>query len=491
MELVKRHDLKLTGDPNRVLTRIFIPGEEELIRGTSRAKVLVNRCLELPEDVVVAELQRTLELFGHRHVDLEQQFESHFAAVSGVIDIRTELTKERMLLIGSYLTQEYAYESTAYFNPSIVEHPDQSGIPAGSLRFIMSVRAVGEGHISTLVFRTGVIHGDGEVSVDDPAPFPTTRANRYSVLRNRLVQQCALEAGIDAADLQFVLGMLPEKFTPEELSASLSQANVAIEGPEHLELLASTMADIAKNSYEIDFSHDTHISERVVWPTANDERRGIEDARFVRFRDNGTSPTYRATYTGFNGTQVVTRMLETDDFRAFSSMGLTGKAVHNKGLALFPRLINGKHCAVSRWDRESNSVAWSDDGYHWNEVSSFHVAAQPWDLIHVGNCGSPIETDEGWLLLTHGAGPMRRYGISAMLLDLEDPSRMLRMLTTPLIEPNEDERDGYVPNVVYSCGSLIHHDRLYIPYGYSDIGTKFASVDVRELIDAMEPSNLR
>lgn len=491
LDIVRRHDINLRGDERRVLTRIFIPGEEELIRGTSRAKEMVHRVLDLTEAEVAAELQRTFTLFGHRHNDLEQQFESHFAAVSGVVDIDTEITNERMLLIGSYLTQEYAYESTAYFNPSIVEHPDQSGMPPGSLRFLMSIRAVGEGHISTLVFRSGVIDNDGQITVDDPAPNPTTRANRYSVLRNRLVQQCALEAGIDAADLQFILGMLPEKFTPEELSASLSQANVIGEGPEHLELLSSTMQDIAKNSYEIDFAHSTHITERVIWPTAHDERRGIEDARFVRFRDTGVASDYRATYTGFNGTQVVTRMLETDDFRTFSSMGLSGKAVRNKGLALFPRMIKGRHCAVSRWDRESNSVAWSDDGYHWNEVESFHVAAHPWDLIHVGNCGSPIEIDEGWLLLTHGTGPMRRYTISAMLLDKDEPSRTLRVLREPLIEPLEDEREGYVPNVVYSCGSLIHNDRLVMPYGYSDTGTKFASVDVNDLLSAMEPVKTR
>lgn len=484
MDIVKRQNILLRGDARRVLTKIFIPGEEELIRGTSRAKELVERCLKLDEAEVVSELERTFELFGHRHNDLPEQFESHFAAVSGVVDIE-EITKERMLLIGAYLTQEFSYESTAYFNPSIVPHPDQSGLAKDSLRFIMSIRAVGEGHVSTLVFRTGTVSASGEISVDDPEPHPTTRANRYAVLRNKLVQQCALEAGIDAADLQFVLGMLPDKFTPEELQSRLSQINVANSGPEHLELLANTMQDIAKNSYEIDFSKKSHISERVIWPTANDERRGIEDARFVLFEDGMNAPQYRATYTGFNGTQVVTRMLETEDFRAFSSMGLTGKAVRNKGLALFPKLVDGRHCAISRWDRESNSIAWSEDGYHWNEAETFHLPTHPWDLIHVGNCGSPIETEEGWLLLTHGTGPVRRYIVGAVLLDLHDPKRIKKVLQEPLLEPEEDERDGYVPNVVYSCGSLIHNGVLVMPYGFSDIGTKFASVNVDELFDRM------
>jgi predicted GH43/DUF377 family glycosyl hydrolase len=302
------------------------------------------------------------------------------------------------------------------------------------------------------------------------------------VLRNRLVRESAREAGIDTADLQFVLSMLPDKFSPEELYASLHLIDEAEPRPEHPGHITERMQAIARNSYEVDFPDDTEICERVLWPTAADERRGMEDARFVRFVEDDGTAIYRATYTGFDGTQVVSRLLETDDFKDFSSMALTGKAVRNKGLALFPRKVGGRYVALSRWDRESNSIAHSDDGYHWNEVQNFHFAVDPWELIHVGNCGSPIETPEGWLVLTHGAGPMRRYSIGAVLLDLEDPARIIGSLPGPLMSPSHEERNGYVPNVVYSCGSLVHRDTLFVPYGISDCMTGVATIDLPALL---------
>ncbi|MGI9197194.1 MAG: glycoside hydrolase family 130 protein [Candidatus Nanopelagicales bacterium] len=486
MTLVQRTEINLVGNPNRVLCRLFIPGEEELIRGTSRARELIARVACLSDEQVSVAVKETMRKFSTRHPDFEQQLNMHFLAVSGLIDDPASIAPERRRLLGALLTQEYAFESTAYFNPSIVPHPDQTGVPRGYLRFVMSVRSVGEGHMSTLIFRTGMIGPDASIVVDPASVFATTRATRYTVLRNRLVLKSAADAGIDTADLEFILGMLPDKFTPEELKSTLSQLAIS-SGllPDH-DALHHHLAELASGSYEVDFPEDTALSERVLWPTASDERRGLEDARFVLFTEEDGSTHYRATYTGFDGTGVVSRLLETDDFRTFSSMPLTGKAVMNKGVAFFPRKVQGRYCALSRWDRESNSIAFSDDGYHWNEGETFHSACETWELIHVGNCGSPIETREGWLVLTHGAGPMREYAIGAMLLDRDDPSVVLAAYPGALLSPTEEERDGYVPNVVYSCGSLIHHETLVIPYGISDCRTSFATVDLHGLMTSMQ-----
>lgn len=483
--LVQRTDIDLRGDEDRVLCRLFIPGEEELIRGTSRARELVARCMTLSDEQVAETLEAIVASFSHRHRDLIEHFDMHYSAVTGFIKSGTAMSIERQRLIGAYLTQEYAFEAAAYFNPSIVAHPDQSGLRPGQLRFVMSIRAVGEGHISTVVFRTGVIDATGGVSIDAACRFATTRARRYTILRNKLVEQAAIEAHVDTADLRYVLGMLPATFTPEELTSNLNLLDVMNVAAADIQTISEIALDIARTSYEVSFHDDTEISERVLWPTASNERRGMEDARFVRCHEDDGSFTYRATYTGFDGTQVVSRMLETDDFQTFSSMTLTGPAVRNKGVAIFPRKVGGRYLALSRWDRESNSIATSDDGYHWHEAGRFQSASAPWELLHVGNCGSPIEVDAGWLVLTHGAGPMRKYSIGAVLLDKEDPSRIIGQLPYPLLEPDEEERNGYVPNVVYSCGGLIHNETLVLPYGYSDCGTKVALVPVDDLLSHM------
>ena len=490
MDIVQRTDIILRGDPHRVLCRLFIPGEEELIRGTSRARELVDRCMSLTEEQAAETLAQTLADFGDRHRHLEGHLNEHYAAVAALVENTESASPARRALIGAYLTQEYAFESTAYFNPSLTIHPDQSGTESGELRVIMSIRAVGEGHISSLVFRTGILRPDGDIVIDPPSKFASTRATRFTALRSRILHQAATDAGIDSADLQFVLGMLPDTFTPEELIARLN----ALPHPTSVEdhnIITEMLQSLSTSSYEVDFDPSTDLSERVLWPTSTDERRGIEDARITRFTDDRGQVLYRASYTGFDGTRVVSRILETEDFRVFTSMPLSGIAVRNKGVAFFPRLIEGTHVALSRWDRESNSIAYSSDGYHWDDYVTYHVATEPWELIHVGNCGPPMETDTGWLVLTHGAGPMRRYVISAVLLDLQDPSRVLASYPGPLLSPQEDERSGYVPNVVYSCGGLIYRGTLVLPYGFSDCATRVARVDVDALLGRMVPQRSR
>jgi predicted GH43/DUF377 family glycosyl hydrolase len=483
MKFVQRTDCVLEGSSNRVLCRMFIPGEEELIQGKSRIPQVVERVLELSDEQVLSTLRAVERDYAGRHRDLDDHFQCHFRAVAHLVP--DDVTPQRRALIGAYFTQEYAIEGAAYFNPSIVPAPEEPDSDAEVLRFVMSVRAVGEGHISTIVFRSGSVASDGSIHIDKPSPYASTRADRFTILRSRLVRQAAIEAGVDTADLELVLGMLPDKFTPEELLTSLTQLDLA--GVRHApsQGLIDTMEHIARSSYEVDFPVDSQVSERVLWPTAPDERRGMEDARFVRLLDSDEPVRYRASYTAFDGSGVSTRMLETDDFRSFSSVALTGPGVRNKGLAFFPRRIDGTYCALSRHDRESISLAFSSDGYHWNDVSPLASARQPWELVHMGNCGSPIETAAGWLVLTHGAGPMREYCIGAILLDRENPRKVLGRLTEPLLRPMPDERNGYVPNVVYACGSLLHRDQLILPYGFSDWRIRFATVDVNDLLTAM------
>ena len=487
MDIVDRTDIVMRGDPHRVLCRLFIPGEEELIRGTSRARELVARCMALTEEQVHETLERTLLDFSSRHRNLERHLQEHYAAVETLVEGTGTTSPARRTLIGAYLTQEYAFESTAYFNPSLTIHPDQSGSQSGELRVIMSVRAVGEGHISSLVFRTGTLRPDGDILIDPPSRFASTRV---TALRSRVLHQAATDAGIDSADLQFVLGMLPDTFTPEDLISRLNALPHPTPVEDHT-LLTELLQSLSTSSYEVDFDPSTDLSERVLWPTSTDERRGIEDARFTRFTDERGSVLYRASYTGFDGTRVVSRILETEDFRIFTSMPLSGIAVRNKGVAFFPRLIEGTHMALSRWDRETNSIAYSSDGYHWDDYVTFHVATEPWELIHVGNCGPPMETDDGWLVLTHGAGPMRRYVIGAILLDLQDPTKVIATYPGPLIAPQEDERNGYVPNVVYSCGGLIYRGTLVLPYGVSDCATRIARINVDALLGHMAPTRSR
>lgn len=480
MKSLQRSSLVLTGNPERVLCRMFIPGEEELIHGQSRIPQVVQRCLELDERDVTATLREIERRFSTRHRDIRQQFHTHFHAVTHLID--GNISEERQVLIGAYLSQEYAIEGAAYFNPSIVPVPDGSSTD-GPLRFILSIRAVGEGHISTIVFRTGSIT-HGRIHIDPASRFASTRAHRYTVLRNRMVRQEAIEAGVDTADLELVLGLLPDKFTIEDLTAALTQLDVSGMRNAPSDELVTIMGRIALSNYEVDFPEETEISERVLWPTAPAERRGMEDARFTMISDDDCV-RYRATYTAFDGGQVVCRALETDDFRTFSSISLTGPGVRNKGLAFFPRRVDGTFTALSRCDRESNFITRSEDGYHWNDVHPLDTHKQPWELVHAGNCGSPLETEAGWLVLTHGAGPVRQYAIGAMLLDRDDPTRVLGRLHDPFLEPTDEERDGYVPNVVYSCGSLIHDGTLVIPYGFSDWRIRFATVEVGELLDRL------
>ncbi|WP_328406027.1 glycoside hydrolase family 130 protein [Nocardia sp. NBC_00403] len=423
-QLARRGDRALYPDQRRVLARLFLPGQEILGQGISRADAIIARVLGLSDADVSATLADTMGRFGERHRDIGATFATHYARVAHRVPRTSTPTLERRQLIGACFTQEYAVEAAALFNPSIVAHPDQSGIAPGELRFVMSLRALGEGHISSIEFRTGTLGQGDSVRLDEQTPY--------------------IETG---------------QFT-----------------------------STASGDYTVAFPAELPMCERVLFPAADEESRGIEDARFTRFVAADATVTYYATYTAFDGAVVTPRLLRTSDFATFVSTTLAGDGAAGKGMALFPRQVHGRYLMLSRWDRESISVVGSADARVWSDPVTAYLPTRPWELIQLGNCGPPIETPAGWLVLTHGVGPMRTYGIGAILLDLDDPTRVIGALRRPLLAPDEAERNGYVPNVVYSCGALVHQDTLVLPYGRSDSAVGFAFIALpallRQLLEA-------
>jgi len=481
---VRRGTDVLRPDPCRVVTKLLLPGQEILARGVSRADAVIQRILAMSDEQVSATLAATVDRFGDRHRDLGATFAEHFDLVAHRLPAAAGASAERRDLIGAYCTQEYSVEAAALFNPSIVAHPDQGGLAAGELRFIMSVRAVGEGHISSIEFRTGVLAGAGQVRFDNPGRYLVTgQAVPATISREFLRAALAERADSGAAD--HLLSMLPAHFEQAELDAAIASVERDRLTRGSARAIIERIGWIAACNYRLRFPPDRPLLERVISPIGPDESRGIEDARFTRFTEQDGSITYYATYTAYDGSHVEPHLLHTDDFQTFEITQLLGPAAKNKGMALFPRRVGGRYLALSRWDRETIGLASSADTRSWGGDVTVQVPEQPWELIQLGNCGSPLETDQGWLVLTHGVGPMRAYGIGAILLDLDDPTKMIGALREPLLTPTESERDGYVPNVVYSCGALLHEQTLVLPYGCSDSSIRMAFVDVPELLDRL------
>ena len=482
--LVTRLDERLDADPARVLARVFVPGHEQLDE-QSRATGVLARILALPEASVRSTLRDVKDRYGGRHRDFDALLLRHAGLLSHRIPDGSVLSPERRALLGAYFTQELALEGAALFNPSVVAHPDQSGLRAGELRIVMSLRAVGEGHISCVEFRSGVLQADGTVQLDPPGPHVGSGVTGPSVHRRSVVAALLQEAGADAESARYLLSRLPELFTDDDLTTALSALRgqrLTRHGAAHTDELARLLSQA---DYEVVFAQESGLAERVLYPHAPAESNGIEDARFVRFVGDDGEVTYRATYTAFDGQHIQTHVVETTDFLRFRFSAMAGPAARNKGLALFPRKVGGRHVALSRWDRENCSIATSTDGYCWDEPVTVHVPQQPWELIQIGNCGAPVETAAGWVVLTHGVGPMREYALGALLLDLDDPTTVLGALQQPMLAPTPEERSGYVPNVVYSCGVLRHQDRLLLPYGASDASVRFASIDLPLLLERL------
>jgi predicted GH43/DUF377 family glycosyl hydrolase len=483
--LVTRSAQRLGADASRVITRLFVPGQEGFEHQESRAGAVLARILALDEDDVRSSLDDVITRFNGRHRALVGTFRRHARELADRLDPDRELSEARMLLLGATFTSEYAIEGAALCNPSIVAHPDQNGAAAGSLRFVMSVRGIGEGHRSSIGFRNGIIDAAGRATIDDPAPLATVGAVKPTLLDAAVFRSelARLRDAGEAAD--YVLDALGDRFTRADLDEQFEKLQTHLSTRGHAQETISLIRGIAERTYAVEFSDHIPLSERVLWPAMRAEAAGIEDARFVRFIDDDGSVTFYATYTAYSGSHISQQLLETRDFQSFRSTPIVGRAAANKGLALFPRRIDGRYAAMSRSDRESNTIAYTDHLSVWTSALPCQRPTQGWEALQLGNCGSPIETNAGWLVLTHGVGPMRTYRIGAILLDLDDPTRIVGQLQQPLLSPATDEQDGYVPNVVYSCGALVHADTLVLPYGIGDAAIGIATVRLPDLLAAL------
>jgi predicted GH43/DUF377 family glycosyl hydrolase len=480
---VTRSTVTLDPDRTHVLARPF------RIMSDHRSVKIAARVMALTEEEVHRLLAGVRAEFGERQLQIDDFLRRRFDEVAPSLLDGREVSDDRKLLLGGYFTHEYSLEAAALFNPSMMPHPDQSGAPAGSLRFILSLRATAEGHVSSIAFRSGTLDAAGGVSIDVPS--------RYS-LEPRQVPNSTFEKPLFARKLEElrlmgdfnreVLESLPEVFTMQQLRAGIASVQTRL--PDHEKATTSGTARetlmLALSNYEVEFAPSSALSERVLFPVTPSQSNGIEDARFVRFQHEDGTDNYYATYTAYDGKMILPQLLETSDFLRFKFITLNGPAVENKGMALFPRKIKGLYAMLGRQDAENIYVMFSDHLHFWHSMQLLLEPKFPWEFIQLGNCGSPIETEAGWLVISHGVGPMRMYCIGAFLLDLDDPTQVIGRLPKPLIQPNGRERDGYVPNVVYSCGSLVHCGKLVIPYGISDYATTFATIPLTQVIAAME-----
>ncbi|HEX4590086.1 MAG TPA: glycoside hydrolase family 130 protein, partial [Gemmataceae bacterium] len=461
---VKRTGTILKPNNSRVVIRPFEPPSE------SRVEKIIARVMALADVEVERLLDTVMREFRDRHQRTQEFFFHRFDQVRKHLLTDRPVGESRRLLIGSYFAQEYALESAALFNPSMVWHPDQSGLPLGSRRFILSLRATGEGHISSITFRSGVIDAGSRIRMDEPTRYVAAPDLVPNALYDKsLFHRKLTELGINGPLTDKVMASLGEQFTLADLDRTLKtvlKSNRARQ--REFEPIAHTMLVLAKANYEIRFDAKLNVSERIIFPSSPTETNGIEDARFVRFTHDDGRTCYYATYTAYDGRVVLPQMLETDDFLHFKVSTLNGPEVRNKGFALFPRMVNGQYAMLSRQDNENLFLMYSDQPYFWHSKELIARPTYPWEYVQIGNCGSPIETETGWLVLTHGVGPMRKYALGAVLLDRDDPARVIGRLEAPLLEPNANEREGYVPNVVYSCGAVVHGGELIIPYAMAD-----------------------
>ncbi len=476
-QLVKRRSTLLNAESSRVITRPHIPGDK------ARSKSLIERVAKLSDEDVHHLLEAVFQDFSGRHRNFREVLERNFNRIAEHVPKRLSLSSEQRLLLGAYFTAEYSVEAAAFFNPSIVPHPDQKGVDKGSKRFVMSFRATGEGHLSSIEFRSGIVDENQDIYFDPISQYVATPETHTDPVYHRLHFRRKLEEmGVRDRLTNHLLEGLDETFTFDELETqirNLRSTKFRLRDKHHA---IDTAMWLARSNYEVIFRPDSQISERVIFPVSENESAGIEDARFVRFEDDDKSVVYYATYTAYNGFDILPQILETTDFLTFKMHTLSGKAAQNKGMALFPRKINGQYAMLSRQDGVNNYIMFSDSLRFWNEAELLQEPVHPLEFVQVGNCGSPVETSEGWLALFHGVGPMRKYSMWAELLDIDDPSKVIGRLDEPILTPDEHERDGYVPNVVYSCGSMSHGDALIVPYGIADQRCRVATVSIPELL---------
>lgn len=485
---VNRKNLKFNPDASRVIARFLYTTEE-------RAVNVIRSVLNMSVNEATVSLNQALRDYSMRHRNISKIFERHYNKIATLIP-RLKIDPESLsfpqkILIGSYFTMEYSIESAAFFNPSMVEHPDQSDTGADEKRVIISFRATGEGHISSIVFRTGVLDKKNNLKLEPVGNMLEEAEHIQRHIYNKNSFRAKLEEMEDFRNLipsGLILDKLNDTFSYAELRKCIEETKKTLHLAADKELLFNQIMWLAGSHYELQFSLDTNISERVIFPVSANEKNGVEDARFVKFKADDDSINYYATYTAYDGITILPKMLDTRDFYHFRIVPLNGEIAKNKGMALFPRKVNGKYAMLCRLDGFNNYLAFSDTINIWREAKLLQEPKFPWELIQIGNCGSPIETPEGWLVITHGVGPMREYVLGASLFDLQNPEKETGRLKSPLLMPNDGEREGYVPNVVYSCGSMIHNDDLIIPYAMSDYASTYATVNLRELLNELKKS---
>jgi predicted GH43/DUF377 family glycosyl hydrolase len=482
---VRRKSVRFYPNPKRVVARFFRPHSADHTRS------LISRILNMPEATFQPVFNTVFQRFSHRHRNITRILEKNFQEVAELIrdqDIDPEtIPQAKKLMIGAYFTMEYSIEATAFFNPSIVEDPYQGELGPGQKRVIVSFRATGEGHISSIAFRSGIIDENNEltfVPAGDFVDLPEV-VTRHVYQKASFLKKLA-EMGIRKDVIPLVMDQLPDEFIYGELQATIAKVLEKDVLSYTRQQVVQAINWLATSHYEVSFSLDTAVADRVLFPVSYTESNGIEDARFVRFTGPDGRVTYYATYTAFNGYAILPKLIETQDFYHFKVLPINGEFAQNKGMALFPRKIGGQYAMLSRVDGVNNYIMFSDSINPWQSAQKIQEPTHPWEMIQVGNCGSPIETDRGWLVITHGVGPMRTYSLGAMLLDLENPCKVIGRLKEPLLVPNDEEREGYVPNAVYSCGSIAHNGELIIAYAMSDYAATFASVPLKDLLEAME-----
>jgi predicted GH43/DUF377 family glycosyl hydrolase len=454
--------------------------------GEARVQSIFRRVAELSDDDVERLLKLVSEKFTHRHAGIERVLEEHYDMATKMATMPDPVSVTRRRLIGSYFTMEYAIATAALFNPSIVPHPNQHRVPEGGLRFLMSLRATGEGHVSSIVFRTGIIQADQSVVVDPPRPqLRRLRLSPDQLYSKPLFRRKLGEMAIDQQAVDLVLSGLEDRFTILELERALAEARQQQPDLMKFEETLEGIRWLARENYQLRLPDDAHASQIVIFPQSDNENRGIEDLRMVRFVDDDGSVAYYGTYTAYNGYRALPQLMVTTDLHHVDVCTLNGACAQNKGMALFPRKIDGHYVMCSRIDGVNLYIMYSDLPQFWETAQLLRAPKHPWEFMQIGNCGSPIETPVGWLLLTHGVGPMRTYSIGAMLLDRDDPLKVIGHLDEPLLLPTEEEREGYTPNVVYTCGALVHGDYLYMPYAMSDTATGFAIVELKPLLERL------
>ncbi|MCU7725549.1 glycoside hydrolase family 130 protein [Actinoplanes sp. KI2] len=484
---VTRHEIVMQPDDRRVVIKLFVPGEDhQMVQ--NRASNMIERILRLDDAETARLLEDVVNRFAGRHQDLLATFQHHYELVQHRVPAEVELSSTARHLIGAYFSHEFSVESAALCNPSMVPHPDQTEMAPDELRVAMSLRQIGEGHISSIGFCSAVLGPGDAIRLEDRSG-PLVIGQRVGAMhwRNQLTA-ALIDEEIDNEASAYVVSALPDRFSDEEFEDVMTHIPAELLTRQTTQETLDHIRHIVSEDYAVGFPATTPLHQRVMWPATRAERNGMEDARFVQHLDPDGRLTYQGTYTAYDGYHIAGRVIFSRDLRHFEVTQLHGPAAKNKGMALFPRYVGGRKLALCRSDGETLGLSVRDAQHRWQPSVPLLVPHRGWDLIQVGNCGSPIETEAGWLVLTHGVGPMRRYGLGAMLLDLENPERVIADLPDGLLHPDEVEREGYVPNVLYSCGGLLHDGRLWIPYGASDVRIGFASVDLDELLSRMAPA---